>query len=121
MMRSQPIRFFLLVFSLPALALAAVLALVLDWHWLGAWLLAANLSALMLWAFDKIQARRGGWRVPELALHLMSILGATPAAFIGMKFLRHKTMKMHFRIFYALLFLVQVALLLSLTVMKEGP
>ncbi len=113
MMKQKPRRFFLTVFAIPAILATFSLWHFFDWNALGAWLLSANVVALLLWFFDKTQAKRSGWRVPEAALHIMSLLGATPAAFIGMKFLRHKSMKLHFAIIYSVLFLLQLALLMT--------
>lgn len=113
MMKRKPRRFFLLIFAVPSLIGAFALWYLLRWNWLGSWLLCANLVALGLWSYDKISAKRQGWRVPEAALHIMSVLGATPAAFIGMKFMRHKNLKMHFVILYSILFLLQIALLIT--------
>ena len=115
MMKKKPVRFFLLLFGIPALTVTAFLVYRFSWSWLAAWLLAVNLAALFMWGWDKFQARRKGWRVPEMALHFMAIVGATPAAFVGMQLFRHKTMKMHFTILYTVVFLLQCAAAYVLT------
>ena len=121
MIKRRPTLFFMLVFVAASAILTAALALELDMTPLWSWIAAANLVALALWGWDKIQAKRSGWRVPELALHLMSVLGATPAAFVGMKLFRHKTMKMHFSLFYAVLLLVQIAVVITIARSGETP
>ncbi len=113
MMKRKPRRFFLLIFAIPSAIGTFALWSTLEWPVLGSWLLSANVVAFCLWSYDKISAKRKGWRVPEAALHIMSVLGATPAAFIGMKFMRHKSMKLHFAILYSVLFLLQIALLIT--------
>ena len=113
MMKRKPRRFFLLIFAIPSALAAFALWSTLNWSVLACWLLSANVVAFALWSYDKIAAKRKGWRVPEAALHIMSLLGATPAAFIGMKFMRHKSMKLHFAILYSVLFLLQIAILIT--------
>jgi uncharacterized membrane protein YsdA (DUF1294 family) len=113
MMKRKPRQFFLLIFAIPSMIGAFALWYLFGWNVLGSWLLCANIVALTIWTYDKASAKSKKWRVPEAALHIMSLLGATPAAFIGMKFMRHKTMKLHFAILYSVLFLLQIALLIT--------
>jgi uncharacterized membrane protein YsdA (DUF1294 family) len=47
--------------------------------------------ALMAW--DKLQARRGGRRVPEAWLHLLEFLGGWPGSFAAMQLVAHKRSK----------------------------
>ncbi|MEE9392904.1 MAG: DUF1294 domain-containing protein [Planctomycetota bacterium] len=115
MKKRSPFRFHLLLFGIPSLLGLAFFVWGLDWHWAPAWLVSANLSAFLLWGWDKWQAKRRGWRVPELALHTMSALGATPAALIGMKLFRHKTMKPFFTVLYLIMFLFQFAIAFTLS------
>ena len=56
-------------------------------------LLALNLCALALYAWDKHAARRGIRRVPEARLHLLALLGGWPGAWLGQRLFRHKTRK----------------------------
>lgn len=114
MLKRRPIRFFLIVFGLAAVLGAVLLHFLLDWGWLAAWLTSANVFALFLWGFDKFQSRRGGWRVPETALHLVALAGATPASLAAMQLFRHKTLKTHFVILYSILLVFQLALVFTL-------
>jgi uncharacterized membrane protein YsdA (DUF1294 family) len=65
------------------------------------WLLAAylllSLGTLCVWAFDKRRARGGGRRVRERTLHGLALLGGWPGAWLGRRWLRHKTRKASFR------------------------
>ena len=47
-----------------------------DFRWLGAY--AAVLNVLTYWIYvrDKRRAKTGGWRVSEVRLHLLELLGA---------------------------------------------
>ena len=56
-----------------------------------------NVCAFILYAYDKTCAKRGWYRAPESLLHLLSVLGAWPGAFVAQQLFRHKTQKMAFR------------------------
>jgi uncharacterized membrane protein YsdA (DUF1294 family) len=62
------------------------------------WHAAASAAAVMLFALDKYQARRGGDRVPEARLFLISLLGGWPGALLAMLLFRHKTAKGSFQL-----------------------
>jgi uncharacterized membrane protein YsdA (DUF1294 family) len=64
--------------------------------WLAAWA-ALNLLTFALYARDKHAARTGQWRTPENTLHLFSLLGGWPAAWVAQRVLRHKTAKRSFQ------------------------
>ena len=109
MKKKQPVRYFTLVFGLPALVGAASLHHWMGWNLLAAWLVGINAMTFLMWSWDKLKSRTGGWRVPEFTLHLFSALGGVPAAFAAMSLLRHKTMKKSFAVLYTVIFLVQLA------------
>ena len=52
-----------------------------------------NIFASALMAYDKRAARRRRWRIPEASLFLLALMGATPAIYVAMRRLRHKTAK----------------------------
>ena len=62
-----------------------------------------SLIAFGFYAYDKRQARRGGWRVSEAMLHLLSLLGGWPGAFAAQRILRHKWRKASFMIVFWLI------------------
>lgn len=109
--RSQPIRITLGAYLFLSGAAALTLYWTLAWPPLVAWLAASNVLVLPLWSFDKWQSKRGGFRVPEMSLHLAAFLGAAPASFLAMSFLRHKTLKPRFKVLYTLFLVVQLGLL----------
>ena len=59
------------------------------------WLLLAyglwNLVVFVAYAYDKWQAKRDGWRVPERNLLVMAVLLGGPGALLAILFLRHKS------------------------------
>ncbi|HAA37277.1 MAG TPA: DUF1294 domain-containing protein [Firmicutes bacterium] len=54
-------------------------------------LLLLNCIAFFLMFYDKRQARRGKWRVPENSLLFLAVLGGSVGVWLGMKGFRHKT------------------------------
>ncbi len=54
---------------------------------------AVNLGAAALFGYDKMQAARGAWRVPERTLCQSATLGGWPGGFVAMQTFRHKTRK----------------------------
>jgi len=110
--KSHPNRFFLIAFVLLALVGMFVWRVFLPGSRLFAWAFGANVSAFVIWFVDKHQARKGGWRVPERTLHVMAILGASPASLAAMSILRHKTQKRFFTILYSVLLVVHIAVFL---------
>ncbi len=86
------------------LAWAALLAWGVWTQRLPLWTLAAlaalNVVTLWMYAADKNAARTGRWRIPESQLHLLSLLGGWPAAWLAQQSMRHKSSKAEFRAVY---------------------
>ena len=70
-------------------------------------LAAINLLTFFMYWHDKRCARNGSWRVPEAMLLGLALAGGSPAAYIAMRALRHKTKKSSFRLRYWLVVIVQ--------------
>ena len=91
-----------------AYSLMLVWAALLAWSvwtqrlplWTLAALAALNVVTLWMYATDKNAARSGRWRIPESQLHLLSLLGGWPAAWLAQQSMRHKTSKAEFRAVY---------------------
>jgi uncharacterized membrane protein YsdA (DUF1294 family) len=68
-----------------------------------------NLTTLGAYLYDKSVAgsAAGFWRVPEAVLHLLALVGGTPAALAGQHLLRHKTRKANFQIWFWVIVAVQ--------------
>lgn len=81
-----------------------------GWH---LWILLAFASALSVFAFhayrrDKRRAEAGEWRVPESTLHILSLFGGWPGAFVAQRVFRHKTSKISFQfVFWSIVLLHQ--------------
>ena len=63
-----------------------------------------------VYAHDKLQAKKGKWRVKEKTLLLLALLMGAPGALIAMFTLRHKTLKAKFTIPVPVFLVLQAAL-----------
>ena len=101
---------------LGGIALAALLLiLLLDPVWvLPVWWLLAGGVTFAYYGYDKAQARRGGWRVPEIILHLLALAGGFVGGWAGMAFFRHKTREPAFKVVLGLATVLQLGLALWL-------
>lgn len=52
-----------------------------------------NLFTFLAYGKDKRSAQRGEWRIPEIQLHTMELMGGTIGAIAGQKFFHHKNKK----------------------------
>lgn len=77
------------------------------------WIVFAGVSlfSALLAVYDKAQARRRGWRVPEASLLWAAACGGAPAMFLTMLAIRHKTRHAKFMLGLPALILLQGALL----------
>lgn len=55
-----------------------------------------NVGIFFLYGYDKLQAKRHAWRVPEKVLLLAGFLGGGVGAIVGMKVWHHKTKHNYF-------------------------
>jgi len=78
-----------------------------------AFLLAINVVTFAVYGIDKWSAMKGRGRTPELTLHMLALLGGSPAAAGAQSLFRHKTKKRSFRrIFIAIISVQLVAIIL---------
>lgn len=75
-----------------------------------------NFINFLLFGYDKFQAKRGGWRIPERVLLGLSLFGGGIGGLAGMLAFRHKTRK---NIFW-LAAIVGIAFLIYLAVFWQG-
>ena len=83
------------------------------------YLLAINMFAFFLYGIDKWKAKRSKWRIPEITLLSIAVIGGSIGAWLGMKVWRHKTMHKKFKYGIPLILMIQIALVLLLIVKKE--
>lgn len=106
------------VWSIVALAIAAVAALVLattlpgdlgfGWRLLIGWLIATSTVGFLFYGLDKLLARTGSRRIAERALLALALFGGSPGALAGMVLFRHKTAKGHFRTVFGIILTIQI-------------
>lgn len=65
-------------------------------QWVLLYITALNLLTFAVYYLDKKAAIRGAQRTPEITLHVLSILGGWPGAFLAQRIFRHKTGKRSF-------------------------
>lgn len=75
------------------------------------WCMAANLLTFVLMGWDKRRAQKGGRRTPEKWFFLLSLLGGTPGAILGMYTFHHKTRHWYFKWGLPAILLLQLGLL----------
>ena len=70
-----------------------------------------NLVTVVAYFVDKNAAKKGAWRVSEMGLHLLELLGGSPAAFVSQKLFHHKTKKKSFQLFFLFVLALQLAII----------
>lgn len=61
-------------------------------------MVSINLVTFGFYGYDKRQAKKSGWRVPELNLHWLAMLGGAVGGILGQVAFNHKTRKRTFHI-----------------------
>ncbi len=84
-----------------------------PWVLLACWLVLINLITFFVFGFDKLQAKRKMKkdtirRVPEKTLFILSLLGGSVGAWIGMKVWHHKTLHKTFRFGIPFILAIQI-------------
>jgi uncharacterized membrane protein YsdA (DUF1294 family) len=80
----------------------ALIASLFSLHPVWMWLLLANLLTFLIYGGDKLAARKGWWRVPEVTLLLFGALGGWLGALAAQQLFRHKTQKQPFKTWFIL-------------------
>ena len=74
------------------------------------YLILINIITCMVFGVDKHKAKKEKWRVPEATLLLLSVIGGSIGALIGMRLFHHKTRKAKFRIGVPIILILQIIL-----------
>ena len=61
------------------------------------YLLAINTVTFFVYGIDKYKTKKAKWRIPEVTLLLLAVLGGSIGAWMGMKVWYHKTMHKKFK------------------------
>ena len=70
---------------------AVALVVATDFSVVVAYVLGLGLITFLTYGYDKLQAIRGGRRVPERALLVLTLIGGALGGWAGMLIWRHKT------------------------------
>ncbi len=70
-----------------------------------------NLITFVAYGLDKYKAKAGSWRIPEKTLLLLTAVGGSMGALLGMKVFHHKTMHKKFYIGVPLILVLQLLLI----------
>lgn len=65
----------------------------------------------LFYGIDKYTAKKGSRRVPEKTLHILSLLGGSPFAFIAQRLFHHKTRQKPFQVIFCLTVCLQIILI----------
>ena len=79
------------------------------------YLLAINVFAFFLYGIDKWKAKRSKWRISEMTLLSIAVIGGSVGAWIGMKVWHHKTMHKKFKYGIPLILFAQIAIVLFIS------
>lgn len=77
-----------------------------------------NIVAVVVYGWDKLCAKRKWWRVPEMTLLAMALLGGSIGAIAAMRLFRHKTLHLKFKYGLPLILILQIAGLVYLHLPK---
>lgn len=76
------------------------------------WLIIINIITFAVFGIDKKKAIYGKFRISELTLFVLSILGGSLGGFIAMHTFHHKTKKWYFKFGIPLILIAQVLLII---------
>ena len=78
------------------------------------YLLAVNIATFFLYGIDKNKAKNGRWRISEVTLLMMVVIGGGIGAWAGMRLWHHRTMHKKFKYGIPIIIILQVALVVYL-------
>lgn len=73
--------------------------------------LVINIVTFFYFGFDKMRSQIGERRVRERTLWILSFIGGSAGALLGMHFFRHKTKKLSFQTVIAIILMAQIWLI----------
>ncbi len=80
------------------------------------YLLTINLFTMYTFFLDKGKAKNHKWRIKERTLFLLSIIGGSFGALLGMKLFKHKTKHWYFKYGIPFILIIQIILLVFLII-----
>ena len=78
-------------------------------------LVAINVVTFFMYGIDKWKAKHSKWRISEVTLLGLAVIGGSIGAWLGMRVWHHKTMHKKFQFGIPLIIVAQVAMIIWLT------
>ena len=75
------------------------------------YLIVINIVTFQVYGIDKWKAKQGSWRISEVSLLILAVIGGCIGALLGMKIWHHKTMHKKFKYGLPMILLAQIALI----------
>lgn len=79
------------------------------------YLIALNIITFFTYGIDKLKAKNHKWRIQEITLLLLAIIGGSIGAWLGVKIWHHKTMNKKFSYGIPIILILQIGLFIYLT------
>lgn len=79
-----------------------------------------SVIAFLAYVLDKRAARLGRGRTPEIALHLLELLGGWPGALIAQRTVRHKNAKAAYQVVFWLIVALHAAVWVGMWRFRNG-
>ena len=79
------------------------------------YLIVINIVTFLVYGIDKWKAKQGSWRISEVSLLILAVIGGCIRALLGMKIWHHKTMHKKFKYGLPMILLAQIALIYLIT------
>ena len=89
---------FLLLIALLVFPVLAIAKLRIDPAVATVYALLVNGATYLVYASDKKRAQQRRWRIPEIVLHFLELVGGWPGAFTAQRRLRHKCVKLGYQV-----------------------
>ena len=78
------------------------------------YILCINAVTFIIYGIDKYKAEKAKWRIPEVTLLMMAVMGGSIGAWLGMKVWHHKTMHKKFKYGVPAILFLQIAAMIYL-------
>ena len=75
------------------------------------YLIVINIMTFLVYGIDKWKAKQGSWRISEVSLLILAVIGGCIGALLGMKIWHHKTMHKKFKFGLPLILIIQIILI----------
>ncbi|MBQ8154252.1 MAG: DUF1294 domain-containing protein [Prevotella sp.] len=83
-------------------------------HIITIYLAVINVVTFCTYGIDKLKAKKSLWRIREVSLLMLAVLGGSIGAWLGMKLWHHKTQHKKFRYGIPAIIIIQFAFIIYL-------